>query len=219
MEMFLLLKTVQIATVGKDTETVLVGLRNVPTHRLDLLCLPEDQEQVKEFTQSLKNTLKMDVEVRVISGNIIDSVLEEVAKIVKQFNGQYDDFILNVAGGDKTLTCAGVSAAFFNGLKAFHLMGETPVLLPIMKVNYSSVISDAKKRILQALSHLGGKTGNLGELSEQSGYGKPLLSYHVWGDDESRGLVELGLVVAERKRRGRLQIELTTLGRAMLLGQ
>ncbi len=214
-----MLKTMQIATVGKDTDTVLTGLRNVPAHRLDLLCLTKDQAHVVKFATNLEQTLKIDVEVRTISGNIVDSVLEEVAKIAKQYKRHYDDIILNVAGGDKTLTCAGVSAAFFNGLKAFHLMGETPVLLPIMKVNYSTVLSDAKKNILQAIRELGGKTNNLGELSEQSGYGKPLLSYHVWGDDESKGLVDFGLVEAERKRRGRLQIKLTTLGRAMLIGQ
>ena len=214
-----MLKTLQIATVGENTELVLIGFRNIPSHRLDLLCLPKDHDRVKEFAQNMERTLKIDVEVHIIKGNIVDGVLEEVAKIVKECSDQYDDFVLNVAGGDKTLTCAGVSAAFFNGLKAFHLMDETPVLLPILKVNYSSIISDAKKKVLQAIRALGGKTGNLGELSEQSGYGKPLLSYHVWGDDESKGLVGLGLVVAERKRRGRLQVELTSLGRAMLLDQ
>ncbi len=172
---------------------------------------------MKEFAQNLKQTLKIDVEVRLISGDIVGGVLEEVANIVKQCGNQYDDFVLNVAGGDKTLTCAAVSAAFFNGLKAFHLMDESPVLLPILKVKYNSVISDAKKKILRTIMGLGGKVGNLGDLSDKSGYGKPLLSYHIWGDDESIGLVALGLVEAERKRRGRLQVELTTLGRAMLL--
>ncbi|MHA2070354.1 MAG: hypothetical protein ACW985_01050, partial [Candidatus Thorarchaeota archaeon] len=65
----------------------------------------------------------------------------------------------------------------------------------------------------------GGAVKSLKELSEISGYGKPLLSYHINGDDESRGLTELGLVEVEQKRRGRLQVALTILGRAMLLGQ
>ncbi|MHA2025842.1 MAG: HFX_2341 family transcriptional regulator domain-containing protein [Candidatus Thorarchaeota archaeon] len=211
-----MLKTLQIATVGEDIETVLIGLRNVPSHRLDLICELKDHTHVEEFAHNLRHTLKMQVEVHVVNNNIVESVLEEVATIVKQCRNHYDDFVLNVAGGDKTLTCAGVSAAFFNGLKAFHLMGETPVLLPILKVNYSTVISDAKKKILKSIRDLGGTSGNLGELSEQSGFGKPLLSYHIRGDDESKGLVDLGLVEAKHKRRGRLQVELTTLGRAML---
>lgn len=213
------MKTLHIATVGEDTETVLVGMKNVPTHRLALICLQRHRESVNDFALNLAKTLKIDVDVHIVDGRIVEGVLEKVSDILKEHKNEFEDVVLNVAGGEKVLTCAAVSAAFFNGLKAFHLMGETPILLPILKVNYSSVISDAKKKILQAISDLGGKTGNLGELSEQSGYGKSLLSYHVWGDDESKGLVELGLVVAERKRRGRLQVEVTTLGLAMLLGQ
>ena len=65
----------------------------------------------------------------------------------------------------------------------------------------------------------GGTIQSLGQLSDLSGYGRPLLSYHIWGDDESRGLVELGLVEAERGRHGRLKAHLTVLGKAMLLAQ
>jgi hypothetical protein len=39
------------------------------------------------------------------------------------------------------------------------------------------------------------------------------------GDDESRGLVKLGLVEGERGRHGRLEARLTVFGRAMVLAQ
>ncbi|MFQ5831385.1 MAG: DUF6293 family protein [Candidatus Thorarchaeota archaeon] len=214
-----MLRTHQIATVGEDSETVLVGLRNIPAHRLDLICLPQNRESVDRFALNLERTLKIDVDVHTIKGSIVEGVLEKVASLLKEYANEFDDVVLNVAGGDKTLTCAAVSAAFFNGVKAFHLMNENPVLLPILKVNYNTVISRAKVKILQALHSAGGVTKSLGELSDLSGYGKPLLSYHVWGDNESRGLVELGLVEAVRKQRGRLRVTLTTLGKAMILGQ
>ena len=92
-------------------------------------------------------------------------------------------------------------------------------MLPVMKVKYSNMISKAKMAILKAIQDAGGEIKSLGQLSDLSGYGRPLLSYHVWGDDESRGLVELGLVEAERKRQGRLEANLTVLGKAMLLSQ
>ena len=73
--------------------------------------------------------------------------------------------------------------------------------------------------IINAFHDASGAIHNLGQLSDISGYGRPLLSYHIWGDDESRGLVELGLVEAERGRHGRLEARLTVLGRAMVLAQ
>lgn len=213
------MKTLHIATVGDDTDTVLVGMKNVPTHRLALICLHEHKDSVNAFALDLEKTLKIDVDVHVVDGRIVESVLEKVAIILNEHKNDFEDVVLNVAGGEKVLTCAAVSAAFFNGLKAFHLKNEIPMMLPVMKVKYSNMISKAKMAILMAIQDAGGKIKSLGQLSDLSGYGRPLLSYHVWGDDESRGLVELGLVEAERKRQGRLEANLTVLGKAMLLSQ
>ncbi|MCK5389151.1 MAG: hypothetical protein KAJ36_01595 [Candidatus Thorarchaeota archaeon] len=213
------MKTLHIATVGDDTDTVLVGMKNVPTHRLALICLHEHKDSVNDFALDLEKTLKIDVDVHVVDGRIVESVLEKVAIILNEHKNDFEDVVLNVAGGEKVLTCAAVSAAFFNGLKAFHLKDEIPMMLPVMKVKYSNMISKAKIAILKAIQDAGGEIKSLGQLSDLSGYGRPLLSYHVWGDDESRGLVELGLVEAERKRQGRLEANLTVLGKAMLLSQ
>ena len=213
------MKTLHIATVGVDTETVLVGMKNVPTHRLDLICLHEHKDSVNAFALNLEKTLKIDVDVHVVEGRIVEGVLEKVADILNKHNNEFDDVVLNVAGGEKVLTCAAVTAAFFNGLKAFHLKNETPVMLPVMKVKYSDIISKAKMAVITAIHDTGGAIQSLGQLSDISGYGRPLLSYHIWGDDESRGLVELGLVEAERGRHGRLEARLAVLGRAMVLAQ
>lgn len=213
------MRTLHIATVGEDTDTVLVGMKNVPTHRLALICLHEHKDSVNDFALDLEKTLKIDVDVHVVDGRIVESVLEKVAIILNEHKNDFEDVVLNVAGGEKVLTCAAVSAAFFNGLKAFHLKNEIPMMLPVMKVKYSNMISKAKMTILKAIQDAGGEIKSLGQLSDLSGYGRPLLSYHVWGDDESRGLVELGLVEAERKRQGRLEANLTVLGKAMLLSQ
>ena len=213
------MKTLHIATVGEDTETVLVGMKSVPTHRLALICLREHKDSVNDFALNLEKTLKINVDVHIVDGRIIESVLEKVADILNEHKNEFEDVVLNVAGGDKVLTCAAVSAAFFNGLKAFHLKNETPVMLPVMKVKYSNIISKAKMAVIKAIHEAGGAIDSLGQLSDISGYGRPLLSYHIWGDDESRGLVELGLVEAERGRHGRLKATLTVLGKAMLLAQ
>jgi hypothetical protein len=71
--------------------------------------------------------------------------------------------------------------------------------------------------ILKAMERVGGAVDSLEKLEEASGYGKPLLSYHVMGGKEARGLAELGLVEVEKGDRGRLLTTLTTLGKLLVV--
>jgi hypothetical protein len=56
-------------------------------------------------------------------------------------------------------------------------------------------------------------------LKDISGYGKPLLSYHIQGAEDSKGLVELGLVEVEKGTRGKSITKITTLGRLPTVGK
>jgi hypothetical protein len=46
--------------------------------------------------------------------------------------------------------------------------------------------------------------------------GKPLLSYHVQGGKDSKGLTDLGLIEVERGDRGKIMVILTTLGKLLV---
>ncbi len=120
---------------------------------------------------------------------------------------------MNVAGGNKDLACAATVAAFINGLKAYHVMGENLIMLPIMRLEFKEILSNSKKEILHNLASVDGEIESLTKLSQLSGYSKSLLSHHIFGSNSSRGLVSLGLVEVDRRSRGRLHMELTTLGR------
>lgn len=219
-EKSLVLKTLQIATVGENTDVVLTGVRNFPAHKLALICLPKHKDTVNRFTLELERILKIPIDVYVVPdrGNPLDGMLDIVANILKKDGRDFEDIIINVAGGDKVLTCAAVSAAFINGLKAFHVMGDMPVMLPILKLSYNEIVSKAKIAILQAIDKAEGEVKSLKQLSTISGYGKPLLSHHIQGAENSRGLVKLGLVEIERGKRGRTRVKLTTLGKMLLSG-
>jgi DNA-binding MarR family transcriptional regulator len=208
-------KTYQIATIGEEEEPVLVGLRSFPTHKLALIFYPEHRERVARFAADVRRGLGIPVELFPVSGDIFTSLLEVVSKILAE-DGQDYEFIVNVTGGDKSLTCAAVSAAFIHGLKAVHIMGDMPVMLPTLKLSYSDMVSETKLEILRAIERAGGVVKSLEELSRISGYGKPLLSHHIKGSESSRGLVDLGLVEVERSRRGRIRVQLTLLGRILL---
>ena len=95
--------------------------------------------------------------------------------------------------------------------------GHTVLLLwPVLNFSYSEIISDTKINILKSIDSIGGLTSSLEELEHISGYGKPLLSYHIQGGKENKGLADLGLVEVEKGDRGKTVISITTLGKLMV---
>ncbi len=143
--------------------------------------------------------------------------MEHVSQIIKEEGPNYEQLLINVSAGDKMMGCAALSCAFVNGIKAFGTdMNGEPMLLPILKLSYNEMISDAKIKILQAIDYMGGSVESLDNLSKHCEFGKPLLSYHIQGSSESKGLVQLGLVDVERLERGRTKITLNTLGKMLI---
>ncbi len=63
---------------------------------------------------------------------------------------------------------------------------------------------------------VGGSLDSLEQLELVSGLGKPLLSYHIQGAKDSKGLASLGLLDVERKERGKISVSITTLGKLLI---
>ena len=91
-----------------------------------------------------------------------------------------------------------------------------PLMMPVLKLSYNEIISEAKKRILIAIENAGGTVESLDQLEKVSGFGKPLLSYHVQGSKDAKGLVELGLVDIEKGERNKISTKITTLGKLLI---
>jgi len=210
------LKTLQIAILGGSDDAVLVGLRNFSVHKLILISSPEYLSQAETLSGKLKDTLKLAVEIVQVKDASIPSMLDAVGQIVRNESQNFEDFIINVGSADKHLICAGVTAAFVLGIKAFDVTGDQPAVLPVMKFSYTQVVTEPKLEILRAIEQSGGDVESLEKLSAMSNYGKPLLSYHIRGSKDGQGLEELGLVEVERGKRGRLRVRLTPLGRTLL---
>lgn len=213
----MVLKTLQIAILGGNDDAVLVGLRNFPAHKLVLVSPPDYIDNANRIAEGLRDTLKLPVEIIRTNDSTIPSMLELVGQIYNKDAENFEDFLLNVGAANKHMTCGGVTAAFVHGIKAFDVMGDRPEVLPVMKLSYTQVVSDAKLQILRGLESVGGEIESLEKLSGVTRYGKPLLSYHIRGSEDSRGLVALGLVEVERVKRGRIKVKLTVLGRMLLL--
>lgn len=211
-------QTLQIATFGQDKEGILAGLRNFPIHKLILLHYESDKKEAEEFSRNIRSTLGIPISLRVIAQpDIIRNAMQHVAEIIKSEKDNFEQILINVSAGDKMIGCAALSCAFVNGIKAFGTTPDgKPMLLPILKLSYNEIISDAKIKILEAIDRTGGVIESLEELTKITGFGKPLLSYHIHGTNESKGLVDLGLVDSERLERGRSKITLNTLGKMLV---
>jgi hypothetical protein len=209
-------RTLQVAVLGGDDDAVFVGLRNFPAHKVVLFAPRESMSQAELLAGKLTSTLRLTVEVIQLKDSNVSTMLEEVGQVVRRESGTFQDFIINVGSAGKHLTCAGVTAAFVHGIRAFDVMGDQPITLPIMRFSYAQVITEPKMEILRAIERSGGDVESLGKLNALCNFGKPLLSYHIRGSKEGQGLEGLGLVEVERGKRGRLRVKITVLGRTLL---
>jgi hypothetical protein len=90
--------------------------------------------------------------------SVIRDTMERVNEILNLDGKEFQLILMNVSSGDKLLGCAALSAAFINGIKAFGMDSThtVPLLMPVLKLSYSEIISDAKIKILKAIDKAGG---------------------------------------------------------------
>jgi hypothetical protein len=210
---------VQIATLGEDTNGVLDGVRNAPVNKLVLICYEHEKEIAKRLAATLTETLKIEVAIydNIRVEHSYKDIMQVFSQIVEKNRDQYDDFLLNVSSGDKMICIAAAVTSFILGFKAFFCKHDECIMLPPMKLSYTETVSEVKLSILRALDKAGGEVSSLDELTKLTNYGKPLLSYHIHGSEDARGLIDLGLAEAIRHSRGKTKVRLTTLGKMLLV--
>lgn len=214
------MKTLQIATFGSDGQDgIALGIRSFSVHKLALICFSSDKNRAEDFTRKIKLVLGVPTTITVVTKeNVVRDTMESVNEILNLHAKEFEQVLLNVSSGDKLIGCAALSAAFINGIQAFG-MDDThtvPLLMPVLKLSYNEIISEAKIKILKSINTAGGAIESLDQLEQISGYGKPLLSYHVQGAKDSKGLADLGLVEVEKGDRGKISAKLTTLGKLLV---
>lgn len=183
------------------------------------ICFESDKNKAEEFARKIKNVLGLPITINLVTKeNVIRDTMERINEILNLEGRNFQQVLMNVSSGDKLIGCAALSAAFINGIKAFGMDStkSVPLLMPVLKLSYNEIISTAKIKILKTIDGMGGTINSLEELELASGLGKPLLSYHVQGGKDSKGLANLGLVEVERGDRGKMIINLTTLGKLLV---
>lgn len=212
------MRVLHISTVGEDVTPILVGVRELPVTKMILIYTDDATPQVKDLEQRLADVM-IPVESHLVKGDPIVDVMAIVSEILKEETLKYDEIFFNVSSGSKMLSCAGLSAAFVNGIKAIGATEKGIFHLPVLKFSYAELISEPKLKILRSLRDMDGSVESLAKLAESSGVDKGLLSYHIRGGRESKGLEDLGLVRVDRGEYGKLSIHMTELGRLVLTGR
>ncbi len=211
--------TLQIATFGPDNQQgILSALRSFPVHKLSLVCYASDEQATKEFAKRIRDTLDIPTTIHLIDrNNTIRDTIKKITEILDTNANNFQQVLMNISSGTKLLTCAALSSAFITGIPAFD-MDESGALspMPILKLSYSEVMTEPKVKILKAISSAGGIIESLEQLEELTGHAKPLLSYHINGGKNFKGLVNMGLLEVKRRERGRSAVKLTALGEILV---
>jgi len=192
--------------------SAVVGIKEFSTSRVILITPKDKLETAKQAKKELEK-FQIPTQIKQIEGNL----WEEMFRVIAEIKKIEKDIIINVATGDRMTRCAATSAAFVNGIKAFDVTPEGPMLLPVLKFNYYKMITDKKMQILRIVYTEEKCCASLEELSKKTKMSLPLISYHINGNLKSEGLKDLGLVKTSEKK-GKVAIELTKLGRLLLKG-
>ena len=126
-----------------------------------------------------------------------------------------DTLVINV-DADYMTSCLALSSSFVNGVQAIGVLKDEVIAYPIMKFSYYNAINDKKMDILKLINDKG-KFSSMEELSKKSKMSLPLIAYHLKGNRDSQGLVQMNLVETHKKDSS-VCINLTELGKLIANG-
>ena len=202
-----------IAPVGDNLDALFVGMKEFATQKVFLITPKGNIKKAKKVEEKL-SVFSIPVEIITINTDLMGSMFAAFGKIISLYK-ETDELIVNVATGDRLSTCAALSAAFANGLKAFGIMDGKAMVLPIMKLSYYNELSESKLKILQSLHEE--EYISLKEIARKTGMSISLLSYHLNGTLRYKGLLSLRLVEIEEKSKS-LLVKLSDMGGLILKG-
>lgn len=201
-----------IAPVGDNLKDLFVGIKEFPTEKVYLITPKEKIKDANELKRKLEEfTIK--TEIISFSGSTLEEMFKAFAKITSIHEN--DELLVNVATGDRMSTCAALSASYANGIKAFGVMNDQAMLMPIMKLSYYHELSANKMKMLGSLEENDFKS--LKELSKELKMSISLLSYHINGTTKHKGLKQFRLIDTMEENK-QLYVKLSEMGSLLLKG-
>lgn len=210
------MKNVVIGIIGNDddvSEMLFKGFKNFYPDKIELLIKQDSKSNAKKTIKNLEQ-FGIEIETTQLPKNVH---LEEVFLSIKELSEKYTNhkLIINVETDYET-SCLALSSAFVNGIQAIGIMKDKIISYPIMKFSYYNAINDKKLELLKLINKKQ-KIKSMEELSKLAKMSLPLIAYHLKGNKDSQGLIEMNLVETERIE-GKLELSLTDLGRLIVSG-
>jgi DNA-binding transcriptional ArsR family regulator len=203
-------KKVIVAPVGVGMKSLYVALKEFPARKIHLISSAENM-QLAEKTKKELEARGIDSRIWRIAGDL----WEETFRVISEISNAESDVLIHVGTADRDTQCAATSAAFVNGVRAINGDDKMVGMLPVLKFNYYTYLTEKKMSILKALEEKQYKS--LDELSRKLKMSLPLLSYHIHGNYKTEGLVQMKLL--ELGKRGTTQaVRLTSMARLLLKG-
>ncbi len=207
--------TLHVAAVSSDEGTVLEGFRACPGTHVVLLHTRAEASLARKLCRTLASG-GIPARTHRVPDEPYLGVLREVNCILHEARLEYSDVYLNVGSGTPASGCALTTAAYLHGAKAFHLVGDAAVLLPILPYDQREALSPAKISILRALAAAPRcEQTRRGLLS--TGLDPLEIRHHLRGEPGRKGLFALGLVEERRSLGVRKVLRLSDTGSALLL--
>lgn len=200
---------------GGNLDSTFVAIREFPTEKVFLIQMEKQREKFGEL-QEVLDKLKISLQLVDVKGTLLEGMFRAFAQI--KAGVREDSLLVNVSAGDNMSNCAALAAAFVNGLKAFNVIGDKLMMLPVLKFSYYRLMPERKLAILKFLKGEPDCCSSLEELSSRLKMSLPLCSYHINGTAKVEGLVTQGLVEVHVGSRGKSQVMLTELGRLIAEG-
>ena len=195
-----------IAPLGKGGGDILSVLGQYHIVQVVLLPAAEHQKYADRLRRALEK-VRMPVLVEVVLGSFMDSLIS----VIKSRSSS--SIIIHAGCAGESAAIAAVSVGYMFGVKVIAGNGQQQVELPVMRMGYREMLSEKKKGVLRIIAAKG-VLSSLEALAAETNMSLPLVSYHLYGNAKTKGLLSLGLVHVLTQN-GKTQVSLSALGKLL----
>lgn len=206
--------TLHVSVVSRDKRAVLEGFRACPGTHVILLHARGDASRARKLRDTLCSG-GVPTRTHRVPDDTYVGFLHEASAIIQQARVEYTDVYLNVSSGSPAAGCALTTAAYLHGAKAFRLVEDQAIPLPILPYDHREAIGPAKAAILRALAAAPRSETTPRSLASV-GLDMREVWHHLRGEPGRKGLVDLGLVEERRRFGRRTMLYLTKTGEALV---
>lgn len=205
-----------IGVIGEDSDTIEVLFKGFSKFQPKRVILLVKKKYLKKGDIVKKDLEKFGIayEIKEVSNNLL---LDETFIAIKEIHDRFkdDNVVINI-DCDYMSSCLALSSAFVNGITAIGILNEEIIVYPIMKFSYYNAVNEKKQELLKIIGD-NGEVESMEKLSKLSKLSLPLIAYHLKGNKDSKGLLDMNLINIVRDS-GSLKISLTDLGKLIVSG-